>query len=39
MLIGDRLQAPRRRNLSQADIEKRTSLIRTYLSKPKVRVR
>ena len=39
MLIGGRLQAFRRRNLSQADIEKRTGLIRTYLSQSKVWVR
>lgn len=34
MLIGDRLRTLREeRNLSQADIEKRTGLIRTYLSR------
>jgi transcriptional regulator with XRE-family HTH domain len=34
MLIGDRLQALRKeRNLSQGDIEKRTGLLRCYLSR------
>jgi len=39
MLIGDLLQALRRPDLSQTDIEKRTGLIRTYLSQSNVWVR
>ena len=36
MLIGGRLQALRRPDLSQTDIENRTGLIRSYLSQSKV---